>query len=115
MLYFVALLSVRVDSRSIQERLGVLAAPREVRSTFFFARLRSAVPQLLLCPTETELLRLLFFGGSDSAPETAQDSSSDSSPVPETAQEPSSGSSQSAPETSQDSSSNGSQSSTFLI
>jgi hypothetical protein len=59
MLCFVALLSVRVDSRSIQERLGVLAAPREVRSTFFFARLRSAVPQLHLCPTETELLRQL--------------------------------------------------------
>ena len=59
MLYFVALLSARVDSRSIQERLGVLAAPREVRSTFFFARLRSAVPQLLLFPTVTELLKLL--------------------------------------------------------
>ena len=59
MLYFVALLSVRVDSRSIQERLGVLAAPRKVRSTFFFARLRSAVPQLLLFPTVTESLKLL--------------------------------------------------------
>ena len=28
-----------------QERLGVLAAPRMVRSTFLNARLRSAVPQ----------------------------------------------------------------------
>jgi hypothetical protein len=28
-----------------QERLGVLAAPRKVRSTFIIARLRSAVPK----------------------------------------------------------------------
>jgi hypothetical protein len=31
-----------------QERLGVLAAPRKVRSTFIIARLRSAV-LLILC------------------------------------------------------------------
>ena len=32
----------RKSAMKIQERLGVLAAPRRVRSTFFFARLRSA-------------------------------------------------------------------------
>ena len=42
----------------IQERPGVLAAPRKVRSTFLFAWLRSAVPkgrgQFLLCTSQQE-------------------------------------------------------------
>ena len=33
------------SARGLQERLSVLAAPRMVRSTFLFARLRSAVPK----------------------------------------------------------------------
>ena len=36
------IVSILHDNSAIQERLGVLAAPRKVRSTFLFARLRSA-------------------------------------------------------------------------
>ena len=41
-MYFLMLIATVHSASDIQERLSVLAAPRMVRSTFLFARLRSA-------------------------------------------------------------------------